>query len=213
MPLGGHNLPVFGGLVRNTRPLPFFVVTLSLAAVACDFTGLLPALPQSEPVVSTPFWTSATLPSLPGEIGPWAQGPASLRQSLTVGNVEVTANDIRWPADRVVLHADAYPVPGPDEQFAMVDVSATCRHDANAACSVSALSFRLSSGSGETYAPVLETSFEGLSGLFEGGQISPGDTRSGSIVFLLNRGAERLTLTYYSSPNGSGPYASFILGP
>lgn len=195
-----------------TRPLPFFLVAISLATLACDVTGLLPALPQSEPVISTPFWTDATSPGFPGETGSWAQGPASLRQPLTVGNVEVTANDIRWPADSVVLRADAHPVPGSDEQFAMVDVSATCLPEAQATCTVTALSFRLTSGAGQTYAPVLETSFQGLSGLFEGGQIPPGETRSGAIVFLLKRDAARLTLIYYSAPGGSGPSASFTLG-
>jgi hypothetical protein len=134
-------------------------------------------------------------------------------QSLTVGNVEVRVNDFMRPADTVVVRADSYPELERTEQFAMVDVSATCRAETGESCTVTELNFSLEGPSGKSYYPEFAMTLPGLNYLFEGGQIASGETSSGDVVFIVDREAGGLTLSCSSFPGGPGPRATFTLEP
>ena len=176
--------------------------------VACDvLSGLAPTVPTAE-------WPEfAPVATLPDFGGTWSQGPVGFGQPLTVGSVEVQVNEMLRPADTLVIHADSYPSIEPSEQFAMVDVSATCRADAGETCNVTEMNFSLLGDSQKTYYPEFAMTLAGLNGLFDGGQIPSGETWSGDVVFVLDRDAVGLTLRYSSFPGGPGPQGLFTLEP
>jgi len=141
------------------------------------------------------------------------QGPVGFGHPLTVGAVDVKVNDFLCPADTVVIHAESYPAIEPTEQFAMVDVAAACRAAAGETCNVTESNFSLEDSSHKAYYPEFAMTFDGLNGLFEGGQIAAGETASGDVVFVIDRDAAGLTLIYRDLPGGPGPEAIFTLEP
>jgi hypothetical protein len=192
---------------RSLAVLAFCVAGL----LACDASGFLPAIP-AVPAVPTAEWPSfAPLATMQDFSGAWSQGPVGIGQTLTVGTVEVWVNDFVRPADTYVIHADSYPTLERTEQFAMVDVSATCRAEAGASCTVTELNFSLEGDSGKSFFPEFAMTMPGLSYLFEGGQIASGETVTGDVVFVVDRDATGLDLTYSSFPGGPGPQATFTL--
>jgi hypothetical protein len=198
-----------------TRLSPYLPLGLSLSVVffggaACDLSTFLPPLPTAEPMFGASLPVVATLPDFGAA---WSQGPVGLGRPLTVGAVEVVANDLLRPADTLVIHADSYPAIEPTEQFAMVDVSVTCRAADGESCTVTELNFSLEADAQKTYFPEFAMSLDGLNGLFDGGQIASGETLSGDVVFVVDRDAAGLILRYSSFPGGPGPQATFTLEP
>jgi hypothetical protein len=188
-----------------------FVAAVVLAGgAACDVWTLLPPLPTPDPAFGSPILPVATLPDFGAA---WSQGPAGLGQPLTAGSVEVQVNDFVRPADTVVIHADSYPELERTEQFAMVDVSATCRAEAGESCNVTEMNFSLEGSSGKSFYPEFAMTLPGLYYLFEGGQIASGETVSGDLVFVVDREASGLELAYSSFPGVPGPRATFTLEP
>jgi len=193
------------------RTLPLAVLALTITGtVACDASALAPGIPTAAPLFGPAVAPLATLPDFSGA---WSQGPAGIGQSLTVGNVEVRVNEFLRPADTVVIHADSYPELERTEQFAMVDVSATCLAKAGESCTVTELNFSLSGSSGMSFYPEFAMSLPGLNYLFDGGQIPAGETLSGDVVFIVDREAAGLVLIFSSFPGGPGPQALFTLEP
>ena len=178
--------------------VPAFAIA---GAGACDGSVLAPMIPTAQPLFGPAVAPLATLPDFPSA---WSQGPVGIGQALTVGTVEVRVNELLRPADTVVTHADSYPVLERGEQFAMVDVSATCRAEAGESCTFTELNFQVSDGSGKTFYPEFAMSLAGLRGLFEGGQIPSGETWSGDVVFVVDREASAPVLTYSAFPEGRG---------
>jgi hypothetical protein len=192
----------------RSRTLLALTAAVAAAALACDLTSLLPEMSTPAPLFGqvTPPWGTV-------EFGAGlSQGPVGIGQSLTVGNVEVRVNDFIRPANDIVLRAEGHSELESGEEFALVDVSTTCRADAGESCLVTEFSFALRGESRRTYAPELSMFMSGLRGLFEGGEIAAGDTRSGYLVFSIDQGAAGLELTYSSAPGGFGPQAVFTLG-
>lgn len=101
----------------------------------------------------------------------------------------------------------------PTEQFAMVDVSVACRAAAGESYNVTESNFSLDGEAQKSYYPEFAMSLDGLNGLFDGGQIAPGESLSGDVVFVVDREAAGLTLRYSSFPGGPGPQALFALEP
>ena len=194
--------------MTRSRALIALTATVAAAALACDLTSLLPEVPTAAPLFGqvTPPW--ATL-----ELGAGlSQGPVGIGQALTVGNVEVRVNDFIRPANDIVLRAEGHPELEPGEEFALVDISTTCRAEAGGSCHVTEFSFALRAGARRTYVPELAMFMSGLRGLFEGGELAAGDTHSGYLVFSIDQDASGLELTYSSAPGGFGPEAAFTLG-
>jgi hypothetical protein len=181
-----------------------------VASLACDMWTFLPPLPTAEPLGDFGLPVAPTFPAF-GEA--WSQGPVGLGQALTVGAVDVAANAFLRPADSLVIHADSYPLAEPTEQYAKVDVSVTCRAPNGESCTVTESNFGLQSDSGKTYFPEFAMSFDGVYGLFEGGQMASGESQSGGVIFVVDRDATGLTLRFSSFPGGPGAQALFTLEP
>ena len=102
--------------------------------------------------------------------------------------MDVVVNEVTRPADHIVKRADGYPTLDPGEEFALIDVSVTCRAPAGEGCNVTELNFSLSAASGAKYYPAFAMSFSGLPGLFDGGRIPSGSTWSGDLAFSRSAG-------------------------
>ncbi len=197
-------------MARLPRRISFrlFVLLVGLAAaIGCDASGLWSLLPTPAPVF--PETSFATLPSLSGS---WESvGPAPIGSTLSLGQVDIVVNEVTRPADHIVKRVESYPTLEPGEEFALVDVSVTCRAPAGGSCNVTELNFSLSGASGATFYPEFAMSFTGLRGLFEGGQIPSGDTRSGDLVFILDQRETDLLLSYAPAAGVPVPQAQFTL--
>ena len=170
-------------------------------AIACDLTTFLPEIPTAAPLFGDePALPWATLDFQGGLI----QGPVGIGQALTIGNLEVRVNDFLRPANDRVLRAEGHPELEPGEEFALVDVSTTCHAEAGEVCNVSEFNFTISNPNRRTYAPELSMFLSGLQGIFEGGELAAGDTRSGYLVFILIQGDSGLELSYSPTPGGFG---------
>ncbi|HKY83248.1 MAG TPA: DUF4352 domain-containing protein [Anaerolineales bacterium] len=186
----------------------YFLLAGLLAAMGCDASGLWSLLPTATPVFPETYF--ATLPSLSGS---WESvGPAPIGSTLSLGQVDIVVNEVTRPADHIIKRADSYPALEPGEEFALVDVSVTCRAPAGESCNVTEFNFSLSGASGATFYPEFAMSFSGLRGLFDGEQIPSGEASSGDLVFVLSQGETDLVLSYASAAGVPGPRAMFTLG-
>jgi hypothetical protein len=194
--------------MTRSRALLALTAAVAAAALACDLTSLLPEVSTPAPLFGqvTPPW--ATM-----EFGAGlSQGPVGIGQSLTLGNVEVRVNDFIRPANDIVLRAEGHPELEPGEEFAVADISSTCRAEAGGSCHITEFSFALRAAARRTYSPELSMFMWGLRGLFEGGELAAGETRSGYLVFSIDQDESGLELIYSAAPGGFGPQAVFALG-
>lgn len=180
---------------------------------ACE--GIVPAL---QSMLSTPpdaaspqlatfpvFSTPAGMLSFP------TQGtPASIGTELTFGSLAITVQQVMRPADVTVGNASKYTVLEAGEEYLMVKIRVRC--DSTDKCRAVEFDFGVSGDSGRDYTAEFSTSFSGLHDLFEGGDIAPGKSLGGYLVFIVNKDDTGLTLVYPRMYNFGGA-ARFTLGP
>jgi Domain of unknown function (DUF4352) len=92
----------------------------------------------------------------------------------------------------------------------VVDVKVHCV-SSDEKCHLTEFDFGVETKSGHDYPAELTVSYSDLKGLFEGGDIDPGKSMSGSLIFVIQKGESGLTLIY---PRlfAFGGSAKFILG-
>jgi len=71
--------------------------------------------------------------------------------------------------------------------------------------------FGTQTGTGRDYPAEFASSFSGLNGLFEGGDIEHGKSLAGSLIFIIHKNDRDLTLVYPRLYN-FGASAEFLLG-
>ena len=141
---------------------------------------------------------------------PTAQAPASYNTELTVGNLGITVTGIVSPADHVVGTANRFNVLEKDEEYLVVSIKTRCVSKSET-CRVTESDFGIESNSGRDYPAELSVSFSDLKGIFEGGDIPPGQNLGGSLIFIIKKGDKGLTLIY-PRMFGFGSTAKFTLG-
>ena len=141
---------------------------------------------------------------------PTAQAPASYNTELTVGNLGITVTGIVSPADHVVGTANRFNVLEKDEEYLVVYIKTRCVSKSET-CRVTESDFGMESNSGRDYPAELSVSFSDLKGIFEGGDIPPGQNLGGSLIFIIKKGDKGLTLVY-PRMFGFGSTARFTLG-
>ena len=141
---------------------------------------------------------------------PTAQAPASYNTELTVGNLGITVTGIVSPADHVVGTANRFNVLEKDEEYLVVYIKTRCVSKSET-CRVTESDFGIESNSGRDYPAELSVSFSDLKGIFEGGDIPPGQSLGGSLIFIIKKGDKGLTLIY-PRMFGFGSTAKFTLG-
>jgi hypothetical protein len=141
---------------------------------------------------------------------PTARAPAALNTELTVGNLGITVTGIVSPADHVVGKANRFNVLEKDEEYLVVYIKTRCVSKSET-CRVTESDFGIESNSGRDYPAEFSVSFSDLKGLFEGGDIPPGQNLGGSLIFIIKKGERGLTLVY-PRMFGFGSTARFTLG-
>src|SRR6185436_13029426 len=112
-----------------------------------------------------------------------AQGVESI-----AGNVGITVIRVINPADTYVGKSAKYTVLDKGEQYLLVDIKVRCVAPKEK-CRVTEVDFAVESNSGGDYSAELSGNFsDDLKGMFEGGEIEPGKSMSGSIIFVVKKG-------------------------
>ena len=153
------------------------------------------------PVSSTP---------ITGFSFPTAAAPAPIGREVPVGKLAITVRRVVRPADSAVGNANLFKSLEQDEQYLMVDINVRCTSAAET-CRLTEFDFGVKTDSGRDYTAEFSSSFEGLDGLFEGGEIGSGKSLSGSLIFIIHKTDQGLKLIY-PRMHGFGATAEFLLG-
>jgi hypothetical protein len=137
------------------------------------------------PVSSTPV-TGFSFPTAPG--------PVSIGTEAIVGNVGITVTGIMLPANRYVGNNAKYTALDQDEEYLRVDITVHCV-SSQEKCHLTEFDFGVQTKSGKDYPAELSDSYD-LKGLLEGGDIDPGKSMTGSLLFVIEQGEQGLTLIY-----------------
>ena len=139
------------------------------------------------------------------------QAPAvSLNTEVKVGNLGITVTGIVSPANHVIGTANRFNVLEKDEEYLVVYIKTRCVSKSET-CRVTEFDFGVESDSGRDYPAELTVSYSDLKGLFEGGDIPPGQNLGGMLIFIVKKGDRGLTLVY-PRMFGFGSSAKFLLG-
>jgi hypothetical protein len=142
---------------------------------------------------------------------PTARPPGHIGEGLIVGNIALYVTRVIRPADGLVGRASSYQSLKDDEEYLLVDISVNCRAE-NESCHLTEFDFGVRSASGRDVPAEFSSSFSGLEGLFEGGEIASGQNMSGSLIFVIHKDDSDLRL-YYPRMLAFTGSAEFILEP
>jgi Domain of unknown function (DUF4352) len=161
--------------------------------------------------------TSGNSPGLPtsttpisGFSIPTASAPVSLGKEAIINNLGITVTRVISPADTYIGKAAFPSVLREGKEYLVVDVKVRCVSSGEK-CHLTESDFGVETKGGRDYPAELSVSYSDLKGLFEGGDIEPGKSMSGSLIFVIQKGESGLTLVY---PRlfAFGGSAKFILG-
>lgn len=155
------------------------------------------------PVSSTP---------ITGFSFPTAAPAARPGTEVAVGKLAITVTRVVRPADTSVARADGHPALEIDEQFLLVDIAVRCLSTDGTVCRLTEFDFGVSNSAGRDYPAEFSSSFPGLQSIFEGGDIEPGRSLAGSLIFIIHKSDTGLTMRYPRMYNFGGPSAEFLLG-
>jgi len=134
-------------------------------------------------------------PPVTGLSIPTAPAPVSPGKEAIINSVGITVMRVLRPADRYMGKAALPSVAREGKEYLLVDVKVRCL-SSKEKCHLTEFDFGVETQSGHDYAAELTGSYSDLKGLFEGGDIEPGKSMSGSLVFILEKGEKGLTLIY-----------------
>ena len=158
---------------------------------------------QASPV----FPTAST--AITGFSLPTAPVAVPMDTESIVGNLGITVTDVMFPADSYVGTETTYSVRDSGEHFLVVGIRVRCI-SADESCRLTEFDFGLETNSGQDFAAEFSSNFD-VKNLFEGGEIQPGESMSGSLIFVIPEGESGLVL-YYPRLFSFGGTAKFILG-
>ncbi|HEX2696638.1 MAG TPA: DUF4352 domain-containing protein [Anaerolineales bacterium] len=166
--------------------------------------GMLTASPTYElPVSTTPFPTY-TFPKVLDPVSPGVE-------AVVNNSIGITVTRVISPADSYVGKAGFPSVPLEGKEYLVVDIKVRCV-SAKEKCRLTEFDFGVETKDGQTYPAELSGNFsDELPGIFEGGDIQPGKSLSGSLIFIIPKGTHGLTLIY-PRLYGFADTARFTLG-
>jgi len=141
---------------------------------------------------------------------PTAPAPVLLGKEAIVKHLGITVTSVISPADRYMGTAALPSVIQEGKEYLVVDVKVRCV-SSEEKCHLTEFDFGVETKSGHDYPAELTVSYSDLKGLFKGGDIEPGKSLSGSLIFVIQKGESGLTLIY---PRlfAFGGSAKFLLG-
>jgi hypothetical protein len=163
-------------------------------------------------LTSTPFvgFPTSTTPISNFSI-PTAPNPVSVGKEVIFNTLGITVTSVIRPADKIVANADKTNLPPePGKDYLMVYIKVRCVSKSEP-CRVTEFDFGVHSKAGHDYPAELSGNFTNIKGLFEGGDIKPGQSLSGPIFFMIDKGDHDLKLIYPRLYN-FGESAEFLLG-
>ena len=161
---------------------------------------LIKSMSTGMPVSSTPI-TGLSIPTAPG--------PVSIGTESIMGNVGITVTGIMLPANGYVGNTARYTALDKGEEYLRVDIKVRCV-SSKEKCHLTEFDFGVQTQSGKDYPAELSGGYD-LKGLFEGGDIEPGKSMTGSMLFVIKKGESGLVL-YYPRMFAFGGSARFLLG-
>ena len=127
---------------------------------------------------------------------PTAVAPVSQGVEVIINNLGITVTRVINPADSYMGKAALPSVVGKDKQYMVVDIKVRCVSKSEA-CRATEFDFGVETKDGQDYTAELSIDYsDTLKGVFEGGEIKPGQSMSGSLIFAIPRGTTGLTLIY-----------------
>jgi len=141
---------------------------------------------------------------------PTAPVPVPLGKEAVLNHLGITVTRVISPADSYVGKAALPSVSREGKEYLAVDVTVRCV-SSEENCHLTEFDFGVESKGGRDYPAELSGSYSDLNGLFEGGEIEPGKSMSGTLIFVIEKGESGLTLIY---PRlfAFGGAAKFLLG-
>ncbi len=125
---------------------------------------------------------------------PTSEPPAAIGSQRTAGDVALTVTRVIRPADAKVAPG-FYKSLDADQEFMLVGIHVACISP-DKACHVTEFDFGVTGDSRQDYMAELGINFDRLNGLFQGGEISPGQSMDGDLVFIVARNDTGLVLSY-----------------
>lgn len=138
--------------------------------------------------------------------------PGHIGDGFVVGDMALYVTGMVRPAGAQVAAASEFRSLASDEEYLVVEISVNCR-STNTSCRVGETDFGVRSASGNEYSAEFSTGFSGLNGLFQGGEIAPGQNMSGSVIFVIHKNDSGLVFFYPRFFGFGSNSASFLLGP
>ena len=127
---------------------------------------------------------------------PTAPAPASVGKEVVINHLGITVTRVISPADNYVGEAGFSSVPREGKEYLVVDVHVRCL-SSKEKCHLTEFDFGVETKAGQDYAAELSGNYsDKLKGVFEGGDIEPGKSMSGALIFILPKGERGLTLIY-----------------
>jgi uncharacterized protein DUF4352 len=141
---------------------------------------------------------------------PTAAAPVPVGKELVIGHVGITITRVISPADSYIGNAGFSSVAREGREYLVVDIKARCVSSSEA-CHLAEFDFGVEARSGRDYTAELSVNYSDLKGLFEGGEVEPGKSLGGSLIFIIQKGESGLRLIYPRMFN-FGNSAEFLLG-
>src|SRR5258706_4196079 len=140
---------------------------------------------------------------------PTAAPPVPVGRESVTGSLAIAVTRVNNPADYYVAKAAQFSQIKNTQQYLVAEIKVRCLSSAKESCRLTEFDFGVKSSSGRDYAAELSGGYD-LKNLFEGGEIKPGESKGGSVIFVIDKGEHGLVM-YYPRMVGFGSEARFIL--
>jgi hypothetical protein len=154
--------------------------------------AMIQYLLNSNPAYASPVSTSL----VPTFTFPKIIGPVSPGREAVVGNLGISVTRVISPADSYMGKAAFPAVALEGKEYLVVDVTVRCVSSAEK-CHLTEFDFGVETKDGQVTPAELSGDYSDvLQGVFEGGDIEPGKSLSGSLFFVIPKGESGLTMIY-----------------
>jgi len=194
-----------GGLVFGVL-LTAGLVILVLTLVQGAWLGLISHLIQANQSAGLPQFSTTPVS---GFAFPTPRPAGRIGEEVLAGEVAIRVTGVSRAANERQAGASTYQALKNGEEYLLVGVSVRCR-SAKESCHLTEFDFGVRNASGRDTPAEFTSSSSGLR-VFEGGTIAPGQSMSGSLIFVVRQNDRGLRL-YYPRGFSLGGAAEVALG-